>query len=136
MPRGGLRPGAGRPRKKVEAEKPAAKPKREKLPSTNADGTKPEGGEWSPFGRTPEMPEPDLSNLTPLDYLLGVMRDPGEDKKTRLAAAQLAAPYVHAKKGESSAKKDEAEKRKDAAKSGRFGRREPPKLATAGGKPV
>jgi phage terminase small subunit len=108
------------------------------LPTTNADGTKPEGGEWSPFGRqevAPPAPE-DLSALTPLDFLLQVMRDPEEDKGRRMNAAQLAAPYVHAKKGETSAKKDDAEKRKQAAQTGRFGRREAPKLATAGGKPV
>lgn len=151
MPRGGLRPGAGRPKKVVETPKPAgpkkpaaprktaaAKSAGQELPSTNADGTKPAGGEWSPFGRQePAAPvAEDLSTLTPLDFLLQVMRDPNEDKARRMSAAQLAAPYVHAKKGETSAKKDEAEKRKQAAQSGRFGRRAPPKLATAGGKPV
>lgn len=37
------------------------------------------------------------SGLTPLEYMLSVMRDVGEDSPRRLAAAQAAAPYVHAK---------------------------------------
>src|SRR5262245_53645466 len=34
---------------------------------------------------------------TPLDYLIGVMRDEGNDQATRLEAAKAAAPYVHPK---------------------------------------
>ena len=37
------------------------------------------------------------TGITPLEYMLQVMRDPGEDPKARLGAAQAAAPYVHAK---------------------------------------
>jgi hypothetical protein len=37
------------------------------------------------------------SGLTPLEYMLKVMRDEGEDSHRRLTAAQAAAPYVHAK---------------------------------------
>lgn len=37
------------------------------------------------------------SGLTPLEYMLQVMRDEGEDSHRRLSAAQAAAPYVHAK---------------------------------------
>lgn len=37
------------------------------------------------------------SGLTPLQYMLQVMRDVGQDEQRRLAAAQAAAPYVHAK---------------------------------------
>ena len=37
------------------------------------------------------------SGMTPLEYLLSVMRDVGEEPRARLAAAQAAAPYVHAK---------------------------------------
>ncbi|HVR48531.1 MAG TPA: hypothetical protein VMS38_02245 [Pseudorhodoferax sp.] len=118
--------------KKAAAPRKSAGPKKaaSELPNTNPDGTKPEGGEWSPFGRQEVAPPApaDLSALTPLDFLLQVMRDPEEDKGRRMSAAQLAAPYVHAKKGESSAKKDEAEARKKAASSGRFARRQPPAL--------
>jgi hypothetical protein len=37
------------------------------------------------------------SGLSPLDYMLSVMRDEGQDEARRLAAANMAAPYVHAK---------------------------------------
>ena len=35
------------------------------------------------------------SGLTPLDYMLGLMRDSGADDSKRLEAAKAAAPYVH-----------------------------------------
>lgn len=35
--------------------------------------------------------------LTPLDYLLGVLRDVDNDPALRMDAAKAAAPYVHAK---------------------------------------
>ena len=37
------------------------------------------------------------SGLTPLDYMLSVMRDEQADKVARLDAAKAAAPYVHPK---------------------------------------
>lgn len=37
------------------------------------------------------------SGLTPLQYMLQVMRDETEDRPRRLYAANMAAPYVHAK---------------------------------------
>lgn len=37
------------------------------------------------------------SGLTPLDYMLSVMRDPLQEDDKRLDAAKSAAPYVHAK---------------------------------------
>lgn len=37
------------------------------------------------------------SGLTPLDYLLQVMRNPRLSTELRLEAAKAAAPYVHAK---------------------------------------
>lgn len=37
------------------------------------------------------------SGLTPLEYMLQVMRDPINEPKERLGAAVAAAPYVHAK---------------------------------------
>ena len=33
--------------------------------------------------------------LMPRDYLLGIMRDEGEEKPTRIDAAKAAAPYCH-----------------------------------------
>lgn len=138
MPRGGARPGAGRP-KKQPAEVPKAKKPAAPKPDPahkDADGFK-TNPDW-PFGQErPPEPEPpeDLSNLMPLDFLLSVMRDPKEDKGRRMQAATLAAPFCHAKKAEKSAKQQEAEERKKTAGAGRFGRRQPPALtAVQGGK--
>jgi len=39
----------------------------------------------------------EASGLTPLDYMLAVMRDLSMDDAKRLDAAKAAAPYVHAK---------------------------------------
>jgi hypothetical protein len=67
MAKGGLRPGAGR--------KPGVRNKRtaEKVAAVEASG------------------------LTPLDYLLTVMRDELLDRDARVDAAKAAAPYVHAR---------------------------------------
>jgi hypothetical protein len=35
--------------------------------------------------------------ISPLDYMLGIMRDECQEQATRLDAAKAAAPYVHAK---------------------------------------
>lgn len=72
MPRGGARPGAGRPRKnvtpeKIAASKPAAKP----------------------------VVRVKAGKMTPLDYMLGVINDPSADDARRDRMAQAAAPYVH-----------------------------------------
>lgn len=37
------------------------------------------------------------SGLTPLDFMLQVMRDPSQEDAVRLDAAKAAAPYVHPK---------------------------------------
>jgi hypothetical protein len=37
----------------------------------------------------------EASGLTPLDYLLGIIRDETADKGLRLEAARTVAPYVH-----------------------------------------
>lgn len=51
-----------------------------------------------PNKRTAEIQKAvEQSGLTPLDYMLQVMRDAGQDDQRRLNAAQAAAPYVHAK---------------------------------------
>jgi hypothetical protein len=36
-----------------------------------------------------------LSGLMPLDYLLGLVRDPTKDERLRFDAARVAAPFVH-----------------------------------------
>nr|WP_297526969.1 hypothetical protein [uncultured Roseateles sp.] len=134
MPRGGARPGAGR--------KPKPKPKVAGF--TDGSGQKtPDAPDGWPFGTEPPpappppppaepRPHKDLSELTPLDFLLEVMRDDMEDKRLRIQAAQLAAPYVHTKKGDVGKK----EQQKEAAGkvAGRFSAGAPPRLAAAGGK--
>lgn len=131
MPRGGARPGAGRPKKQTAAPaKPAAK--KQALPKLDAEGYKTDPN-W-PFGKQePEAP-PDLSGLMPLDFLLEVMRNPEEDKGRRMQAATLAAPYCHPKKGESGKKEEKAAAAKRVAS--RFAPAAPPRLAAANGKKV
>lgn len=153
MPRGGVRPGAGRKadpnsqRQKALAKRAAKKPAAKKaaapdlgrgltLPNGQKSPDAPEG--W-PFGTKPPeepaaTPDPDnddgltdeqRSGLTPLEYLLAVMRSPNASKSARLQAAVQAAPYVHAKP----APQGKKDGRKDAAKSaggGKFGSAPPP----------
>lgn len=120
MPRGGARPGAGR--------KPT-KPKAEKAPQVDKNGFKADKS-W-PFGQ--ERPaEPAhtsaptvAAELTPLEYLLSVMRDELVDPRQRMQAASLAAPFVHAKKGEGG-KKDEKAGAAAKAGAGKFAAAAPP----------
>lgn len=64
------------------------------------------GGARPGAGRKPNIPNKrtaetaaavEASGLTPLDYLLSVMRDDLLDRDARVDAAKAAAPYVHAK---------------------------------------
>lgn len=51
-----------------------------------------------PNKRTQETAERvEASGLTPLDYMLGIMRDETMTTESRFEAAKAAAPYVHAK---------------------------------------
>jgi phage terminase small subunit len=103
MPRGGARPGAGRPRKCADrAEKRLTKAQIRAAAAAK--------------------------NQTPLDFMLAVMNDPAEDMKFRAQMAQAAAPYIHAKPGEEKkGKKEEAQDRADAIND-RFRGVGPPKL--------
>lgn len=48
--------------------------------------------------RTREIAEAALGQgLTPLDYMLGILRDEGQSPAMRFEAAKAAAPFVHAK---------------------------------------
>jgi hypothetical protein len=67
-----------------------------------------------------------LKSLTPLDFFLGILRNPSEDKELRIRAATLAAPFCHARKGEGNGKKkDKDDAAKEAAK-GKFAAGKPP----------
>lgn len=105
MPRGGARPGAGRPKKKLaEAVVAAPNPDRPKLPAV--------------AGQSPE------------EFLLAVQNDPSIDPalRVRAAIAALAAGRAHADRG----KKAEAERNADAAGStGRLTAVPPPRLKVA-----
>lgn len=127
MPRGGARPGAGR------KPKPKSEPTPPKNPArvfTEADGRKgPDESTNFPFGTLPPEPEKpplDLSGLTPLGYLLGIVRDEGADTKTRIQAAAIAAPYVHAKPSDAGKKAAKQQKAKEVAASGKFTASPPP----------
>ena len=64
------------------------------------------GGARKGAGRKPGIPTKktvelqravEESGITPLEYMLSVMRSVDTEPRERLAAAQSAAPYVHAK---------------------------------------
>ena len=62
-------------------------------------GARPGAGR-KPGGRnkmTQEAIAKGTDGLSPLDYLLSVMRDAGADEAKRIDAAKAAAPYVHPK---------------------------------------
>lgn len=64
------------------------------------------GGKREGAGRKPGVPNKrtaaqaeaiEASGLTPLEFMLTVLRDEGQTKEDRMWAAEKAAPYVHAK---------------------------------------
>jgi hypothetical protein len=68
--------------------------------------TKPKGGARPGSGRKPgianrktaeQVAAASASGITPLEYMLSVMRAPETDPRDRLVAAQAAAPYIHSK---------------------------------------
>jgi phage terminase small subunit len=94
MPRGGYRPGAGRPR--------GSRTARPDLQLVE-----------SPFGSfdalvQPRSPESD--DLSPMQFLLRVMRDPNEMSERRDRAAALLLPYMHSRRAGKSKKEAEAER--------------------------
>lgn len=91
MPRGGARPGAGRPRTKLP-EEPAHKAV---VAEVRVDAAK--------YG------------LTPLEYMLKVMNNGEADPARRDRMAVAAAPYIHGKASDAAAGKKEQQA--DAAKT-------------------
>lgn len=74
--------------------------------SVEKESTKIKGGKRAGAGRKKGVPNKrtaeiqakvEASGLTPLDYMLEIMRDEAGDKRDRLNAAVSAAPYVHAR---------------------------------------
>src|SRR3954471_20199646 len=87
--RGGERPGAGRPKRSMQ-------PRRDRIMTAPAPG-----------------------RMSPLDYMLSVMNDPGVDDAWRDRMAIPAAPYVHARAAEVKlGKKEEAEQAARTAERG------------------
>lgn len=107
---------------------------------TTPDGTKTPSApaDW-PFGMEPPPPpaaapeDPPKRYDDPRDFLVDLMNDDRADPKERLDAAKALLPFEHARL----APKGKKESLNDAAKKqSRFGAAAPPRLATAGGKPV
>jgi len=106
MPRGGHRPGAGRPRKEA-GKAPLVRDK--------ADA---------------DRPRPSLGGQTPLEYMLSVMNDPDEDGLRRDKMAMAAAPYVHPRAAEvAPGKKEQKQAEAEKVAGGRFAPRQGPRLA-------
>lgn len=103
MAKGGYRPGAGRPK----GSKTKSKEKADSVMDINAAAAS--------------------ENLTPLEYMLKIMRDPNEDEDRRARMAIAAAPFCHARKGEGSGKEDKSDRAK-AAGSGKFATSPPPNI--------
>lgn len=101
MPRGGARPGAGRKTKAVSDAVKACEIAARK----------------------------DQSGLTPLDFMLALMRDEQQDVKLRMAMAQAAAPYVHAKPSDQPKGKKEQKQEAAEQSANKFAVPQAPKLA-------
>lgn len=120
MPRGGFRPGAGRP---VGTKKSDGKPKVKKS---------------KPSNDLPDIPE-DIKteaaalNLSPLDYMLRVMNDPEAHIDRRDKMALNAAPFVHAKPSDKPGKKEEKDERAKKLTAGRFSPTPAPKVINING---
>lgn len=103
MPRGGARPGAGRPRKSKE-EKAAT--------SQDAGKTGADSGDAAPVARDP------------LQFLLDVMQGTVKPSTDQLRAGIAAAQYVHSKAQEG--KRSQTQKEAESASGGRFKSGQPP----------
>jgi phage terminase small subunit len=68
----------------------------------------------------------------PLEFLLGVMNDPGADAALRVRAAIAAAQYVHTKTHDGGKKEAREEAAKQAG-AGKFSAAAPPKLVVNNG---
>jgi len=109
MPRGGYRPGAGRPPGTKSSKKKTAKKTHGKKPSIPSD----------------ILADAKAEKLDPLEYMLKVMNDPNADPARRDRMAVAAAPFVHPRVAEKG-KKSEREDRAKKAGSGRFAPAAPP----------
>lgn len=105
MARGGYRPGAGRP-KGATAAKTAAKKTPAKKRATKAA---------KPAADVPQDVADDAaaSGMTPLEFMLQIMRDDDREPADRMRMAVAAAPFVHPRAGET--KPGKKDQQQDAA---------------------
>lgn len=99
MAKGGYRPNAGRPKGSKTKTK-------------------------SKLGNIPK--DAQAENLSPLEYMLRIMRDPNEDLDRRARMAIAAAPFCHARKGDGAGKKEAAAGKAQQAGVGKFAACRPP----------
>lgn len=104
MARGGYRPGAGRPKRGSKSGKTLAQNDQVFIQDHSA-----------PTDTADKI----AANLTPLEYMLRIMRDPGADPARRDRMAAMAAPFIHRKAGEPG-KKEEKQDRAEKASTGKF----------------
>lgn len=115
MPRGGYRPGAGRPRG-AKNKKPAKNNNKNKIETENNTETE---NSIEVSGEIEKQAE--HYGITPLEYMLQVINDPKADVDLKARLAIAAAPFVHRKKQEfKMGKKDEQSEKAKKAGSGRF----------------
>ena len=94
-----------------------------KVNKTAHGGSRPGAGR----PRKPETPAVIQFDLTPMAFMLGIMRDPTNSTARRMRAAALLLPYCHAKCGAAGVK-DARQAAGVAAASGKFAVPTPPKL--------
>ena len=108
--------GAGRPRK----QRPDASPK---VPATRKPAEEKTAAEAEKVNVASD------DSLSPLEYMLQVIRDPKTEESRRDRMAVAAAPYFHSKASDGSGAKVKLKQAAaDAAKGNRFSPAQPPKL--------
>lgn len=123
MPRGGARPGAGRPRKH---------PRPEDVAVATAAAVAVGAGAAEKLAAQAQAQDPDAEVAAvpggfadPKDFLRAVMNCTTVDIRVRQTAAVALMPFEHAKKGEGGKKEDAAKRAEDVA-GGKFGARPAP----------
>lgn len=133
MPRGGSRPGAGRPTGSGAKGKKASSGQAKKAAPKKAA----KAAKTVAVGRPAPAPPPAPpvfdgefipAKMDPLEYMLSVMNNPRAEPDRRDRMAVAAAPFVHGKMGEKG-KKDSRRDAAAAAGAGRFGSAPPPPRA-------
>lgn len=131
MPRGGPRPGAGRPKGSASKGKKASASKAD----TKKTGSKAKASSREAAPRLSGPPPTDRvfegevlpANLSPLEYMLGVMNNPNADPDRRDRMAVAAGPYVHGKMGEQGKKAAKDAAAKEVGGGSRFASAPPPR---------